>query len=645
MPLSVSMATVTATASIYFTLDGTVPTTNSLMYSSPVQVVGATVLRAIAVAPGYVSSDPSLAYYFPAPPANNAVFGRTVTNSIHGFLVTLTFTPGTNAICSTLTETLAPGFRAIYVTNAIYLSGENQVLGGVFWSNAVQVVSYEAVGPGGGTFSAQASWSIDGASDSEAAAFSATFPAPPAPPVPVPPSQTPAPVLSPAVGSGLPVVVNISEAQPLAQVFYTTNGTVPNLFSMRYNPAEPLTFYAPTVLRAVAFATNEMPSESVLGYYVAAPPPVLLQLARRVSGDGSDAPLVNINVHVQAGVECYTVTEIIPLGLRASAINQDGVFDPRSSSIKWGPFLDGRPRRLSYALAGWEGVYGLEGHGSFDGQGVDTGGTNAVTINQGYLGASEQLLACVTGPFSYGPNLNPGPGIVVTNAFGWVDFGDGTSNSFAGGAALLPKLYAAVGNYTITLSASWAGTNAEGQPVFGHGNRSDAVQVTAECNPPIIGAQPQSQTNVAGATATLLVGATSKFPMTNVWFFAGQPVVTNTSGMALVLPNLTTANAGPFFAVVGNAFGAVTSQVATLSILVPYPVSAPNWANGILSFGVQGPPGGTGDLLVTTNLAPPVVWQTVVPGFTFDQNGSFEFSTVTSGGITEAYYLAVVPSQ
>jgi hypothetical protein len=43
-------------AKIYYTLDGTVPTTSDLPYEKPIQLTGPTILRAKAFKPGFTKS-------------------------------------------------------------------------------------------------------------------------------------------------------------------------------------------------------------------------------------------------------------------------------------------------------------------------------------------------------------------------------------------------------------------------------------------------------------------------------------------------------------------------------------------------------------------------------------------------------------
>lgn len=110
---SVSIATTTSTASIYYTTDGTTPTAKSTLYSEPVTVnEGQETLKSVAIAPGYLPSTVASANYALTglPPAAKPVISLssgvyagpqsvTIADSTPGAVIFYAFnqTPSANA--------------------------------------------------------------------------------------------------------------------------------------------------------------------------------------------------------------------------------------------------------------------------------------------------------------------------------------------------------------------------------------------------------------------------------------------------------------------------------------------------------------------------------------------------------------------
>jgi len=85
--------------------------------------------------------------------------------------------------------------------------------------------------------------------------------------------------------------------------------------------------------------------------------------------------------------------------------------------------------------------------------------------------------------------------------------------------------------------------------------------------PPSIALQPQSGTATNGLPAQLAVSAQGSPPLSYQWFFNQTSVLLGATNAELVFSNVTVGDAGDYFVVVTNPFGAVTSEVAQLTVV------------------------------------------------------------------------------
>ena len=230
---NVALSSATTGATIYYTVDGSTPTTSSAVYSAPI-VVSATSLtiRAFAAATGYQSSP--------------IVVG---TYQIQGTAATPTFTPASGtSFSSTLSVSIAdatPSASIYYTTDGSTPTTASQLYSGPFTISATTTVHAIATASGY-TQSAQGS-----ASYTYSPAQSVT--------------QTPA--FSPAGGSFTTAQqVTISDATAGAVIYYTTNGTTPSTSSAVYGSA--ITVSASTTLEAMAIAPGYTQSAVATAAYV-----------------------------------------------------------------------------------------------------------------------------------------------------------------------------------------------------------------------------------------------------------------------------------------------------------------------------------------------------------------------------------------
>ncbi len=88
---------------------------------------------------------------------------------------------------------------------------------------------------------------------------------------------------------------------------------------------------------------------------------------------------------------------------------------------------------------------------------------------------------------------------------------------------------------------------------------------------PVIVAQPTNQTVFSGGLASLSVGVSGFPPFGYQWFKAGQALGDGTAA-TYSITNVQPAQAGDYQVVVTNTYGAVTSSVATLTVVVTVPL-------------------------------------------------------------------------
>jgi hypothetical protein len=387
VPVSVTITDATPGAVIYYTVDGSLPTSSSTLYTVPVPLAAASVLRAAAFTNGWAPSVAVSAFYGQPAVTVNAQLTRNVSGNLTAApVVTFNVTPGSNANCVAVTESLPPGVGAINISSGgNYIASNNVVLWGPFLGTNVQTLSYQAVGLPG-NYPVRTSWSVDGVSGTEpvgtnvAIAVSAVNGT-----IPFPPSQVATPVLLPAAASILPVGVTITDATPGAVIYYTLDGSLPTPGSTLYTGPVPLA--AASVLRAAAFTNGWTPSVAAVGVYTPPPTTDTVSVAHSIYGNATTLPVVNFTATPQGPVNCYAVVETIPPGLTPSGLSADGIWDPASGAIRWGPYFDNQPRGFSYTVGGKSGTYPLSGLVSFDGFSLSTGAT-IVQINTSVTGVA-----------------------------------------------------------------------------------------------------------------------------------------------------------------------------------------------------------------------------------------------------------------
>ena len=134
-------------------------------------------------------------------------------------------------------------------------------------------------------------------------------------------------------------------------------------------------------------------------------------------------------------------------------------------------------------------------------------------------------------------------------------------------------LYAAVSGYDLATG-------------LGTPNGTNLINALAPAALPVFTSQPADQTVTNGGAAIFCASAGGQLPLSYRWLFNGTNLSAagNISGCAsnrLTLSAITSANAGSYRLVATNSYGAATSSVAMLNVLLPAAIGVPPAAQTI----------------------------------------------------------------
>jgi hypothetical protein len=214
----VTISDATPNASIFYTTNGTTPTTASTPYTAPISVSASTTIKAIATAPGSLESAVASAIFRFEAQADAPVFSpaagtysaaQKVTITDKSFGVSIYYT--TDGATPTTSSTKYTAAITVSTTTTI-----NAIAAGTRFATSEMATATYTIG-------------------TEAAVATPTF--------------------SPAAGSySSAQQVTISDSTSGAAIFFTTNGTTPTASSTRYTGA--ITVSATTTIKAIATATD-----------------------------------------------------------------------------------------------------------------------------------------------------------------------------------------------------------------------------------------------------------------------------------------------------------------------------------------------------------------------------------------------------
>ncbi len=200
-----------------------------------------------------------------------------------------------------------------------------------------------------------------------------------------------------------------------------------------------------------------------------------------------------------------------------------------------------------------------------------------------WAGFSPSLLAQITPtwddvpamPWKTAPTNGHLMGVVTFTGTGaWADHarvnlsGPVSRSQYVDGTGFYAFIDLPPGSYTVAASKSgYANAQAAINIAVGvvTGNMHEQNLVLTTNAPPAINTSPQDQTAIAGAAVTFAVSASGSLPLAYQWRFNGTNLAQATAS-ELALTGVQLEQAGGYSVVITNAFGAVTSRTALLTV-------------------------------------------------------------------------------
>jgi Legume lectin domain/Chitobiase/beta-hexosaminidase C-terminal domain len=255
----VTVSDAASSATIFYTTDGSTPTTSSAQYTGPIAITTTQTIKAIAAATAISVSAVG-----------------TATYTIESQVTTPTFSPagGTYPSVQTVTiSTTSPNATIYYTTNGTTPTTASTQYAGPITVSATQTI--QAIASASGYFD----------SNVASATYTIRFAA-------ATPTFSPAPGMYTSAQS-----VTISDATPDSAIYYTTDGTVPTSSSTLYAGA--ITVKATETINALAAAPGYSNSAVATAVYTVVPPDFALSAA-------------SANLTVQSGGQGTDVITIAP---------------------------------------------------------------------------------------------------------------------------------------------------------------------------------------------------------------------------------------------------------------------------------------------------------------------------------------------
>ncbi len=337
--LNVTISTTTPSATIYYTTNGSTPTTSSTVYTGPINVTATMTIKAIAAATGYSASAVATGTY-------------TIRQSR---VSTPTFTPGPGNYTSAqgvAISTTTPSAAIHYTTDGSTPTSSSTLYTAPIVVTTTQTIKAIAVASGYmNSVVAMATYTITPATVGQAAT----------------------PYFTPNAGTYTSAqTVTISTTTPSATIRYTTNGGTPTPSSLLYSG--PISVSTSQTIKAIAIASGYSTSAVASATYTinitsnadfsisASPTSLTVATGSNGTTTVSVVPQNGFNANVTfacsglpSGTACsFAPASVTPSGGPASTVLTISKTSNTASQQSQSPFIPGSMFAVAFCFIGWK---------------------------------------------------------------------------------------------------------------------------------------------------------------------------------------------------------------------------------------------------------------------------------------------------
>jgi hypothetical protein len=359
-PITVEISCDTPDAIVHYTLDNSLPDQDSPVYSSPLSITSATKVKAMAFKSEMIESPLAVAIY-PEPTIEHIVLSRTIDPAnACASEITIAIEPILFTRAIAITEIIPVGLHPQNIShNGVWDENIRRIKWGLFLTNESLQINYQLTGVAG-DFLLNGDGSFDGHAISikgDAAVSINCMPEL---------DMVADPLFEPSDNSTLPVEVLITCETPNANIYYTTDGSMPDQNAALFSDV--LTIHSKTVVRAIAFKSGMQPSDVISMAYFSTLLEKPYDITRNLQSIDLCASSVSIDISPHQSVKSYAYEEHLPTGIYPTDISENGIWIENEHVIRWGLFNENKLQTLLYNINAPAGLHQLQGYISYDGQ-------------------------------------------------------------------------------------------------------------------------------------------------------------------------------------------------------------------------------------------------------------------------------------